>query len=294
MTWTRREVLMTIAAAAAADGAIAASVRLPTAFIPHGGGPWPVLSMPYFTGAGESRSLSDYMKSIAKVCPVQPRALLVISAHWEEAVPTVSTSPAPPLLFDYSGFPKAAYQLEWAAPGDPDLAARVRTLLGAAGFETAENASRGYDHGTFIPLLLAWPDAGIPTVQLSLKASLDPEEHLAMGRALAPLRDQGVFVIGSGNSWHNLPELMNPTARIKSDADAFDRWLADVVTLPESQRDERLRRWQEAPSARLCHPREEHLVPLMVVAGAAGADAGVVAWSGSMRGKRISAHHFGV
>jgi aromatic ring-opening dioxygenase catalytic subunit (LigB family) len=200
------------------------------------------------------------------------------------------TAAAPPLLFDYYGFPPESYELTWPAPGAPELAARVRELLGNAGFASAENATRGFDHGTFVPLKLTYPNAEIPTLQLSLKTGLDPREHLAIGRALAPLRDEGVFIIGSGLSYHNLRGLGPP---FRPAASAFDAWLRESVTLKAEARDERLCDWQSAPSARTAHPREDHLLPLMVVAGAAGADVGRVAYHGSLNGIEISGYDFG-
>jgi hypothetical protein len=168
-----------------------ASTAMPTAFIPHGGGPWPVLSMSGMP-ADETQSLAADMRSIATAPQRRPRALLVISAHWETPTLTVNTGPAPGMYYDYGGFPEAAYQLEWPAPGDPELAAEVRALLDHAGMPCAEDRQRGYDHGTFIPLMLAYPQADVPVVQLSLRRGLDPAEHLAIGEALAPLREQGV------------------------------------------------------------------------------------------------------
>jgi aromatic ring-opening dioxygenase catalytic subunit (LigB family) len=195
--------------------------------------------------------------------------LLVISAHWEERLPTVSTHPSPSLLFDYGGFPPAAYQLTWPAPGEPALAGRVQSLLEAAGIPSAADHQRGYDHGTFVPLKLAYPKAQVPVVQLSLQHGLDPHQHLAIGQAIAPLRDEGVFIIGSGMTFHNMRGF-GPQGRDASLA--FDTWLDDIMTLPAAQRNAALGDWSKAPAARLAHPREEHLLPLMVVAGAAGED----------------------
>jgi aromatic ring-opening dioxygenase catalytic subunit (LigB family) len=202
----------------------------------------------------------------------------------------VTTAQKPPLLFDYYGFPAESYQLTWPAPGEPALAARVRQLLDEAGITTAESGQRGFDHGTFVPLKLAYPDAEVPTVQLSLKAGLEPSEHLAIGRALAPLRDEGVFIIGSGMSYHNMRG-MGPQGRPW--AATFDAWLRDAVTKPAAERDARLAAWDTAPAARSAHPREEHLLPLMVVAGAAGNDLGRVAYRGTLMGLELSGYAFG-
>lgn len=261
--------------------------RMPTSFVPHGGGPWPVLPL-HGTDPTETRELAAYLRSIGDV--PRPRALLVVSAHWEESQVTVNTGPAPGMLYDYGGFPADAYTLRWPAPGAPDVAEEVRDLLAGSGIDSRTNATRGFDHGTFIPLMLAYPEADVPVVQLSLERGLDPEAHLAMGRALAPLRDRGVQLIGSGNSFHNLRAFFadDPEAVLRSER--FDAWLAETLASPD--RDARLARWDEAPDARFCHPREEHLIPLMVVAGAAD-EPGRVEWTGTTFGKRVSAHHFG-
>jgi aromatic ring-opening dioxygenase catalytic subunit (LigB family) len=267
----------------------AATQRVPVVFVPHGGGPWPFVPTGIGTEA-EQAELADYLRSVAQLPAVAPRAVLLISAHWEEAEPTVQTSPAPPLLFDYYGFPEASYQLTWPAPGDAVLGTRVRELLQSAGIASAENAERGFDHGAFVPLKLAYPEAQVPTVQLSLKRGLDPKEHLAIGRALAPLRDEGVFIVGSGMTYHNLRAF---GGQGRPAASAFDAWLRETMLLEPAQRDARLSEWHAAPAARLAHPREEHLLPLMVVAGAAGSDRGRVAYRGKILGLELSAYDFG-
>lgn len=265
------------------------SPRLPVVFLPHGGGPWPFVKVNIGSGP-EKQALTRYLESVAQMPPTPPRALLVISAHWEEPRPTVMTGANPPLLFDYYGFPEESYQLTWPAAGSPEVATRVLQLLADAGIEATGNAERGFDHGTFVPLKLTYPDAHIPTLQLSLKAGLDPREHLALGRALAPLRDEGVFIIGSGMTFHNMRGF-GPQGRAASAA--FDAWLRDTTPRAPSERDERLAKWVEAPAARIAHPREEHLLPLMVVAGAAGPDRGRVAYHDTFMGVELSAHAFG-
>jgi aromatic ring-opening dioxygenase catalytic subunit (LigB family) len=167
----------------------------------------------------------------------------------------------------------------------------VQDLLGSAGFKTATDPQRGFDHGTFVPLKLAYPDAEVPTIQLSLKAGLDPAEHLAIGRALAPLRDEGVFIIGSGMTFHNLRAFRDP--RSQPVAETFDAWLREAATAEPAERDKQLVSWSLAPAARAAHPREEHLLPLMVIAGAAGADRGKIAYNGTFAGLRLSAYHYG-
>jgi aromatic ring-opening dioxygenase catalytic subunit (LigB family) len=261
---------------------------MPVAYLPHGGGPWPFvdLGLPRH----EVDALAEYLRSLRSLPKISPAALLVVSAHWEAPVPTVMTRPRPPMLYDYYGFPPAAYELVWPTPGEPELAERVQALLGQAGIPSASDDQRGFDHGTFIPLMLTYPDADVPTVQLSLKAGLDPQEHLAIGRALAPLRDEGVFILGSGMSFHNMRAFGSPRAR--EPAEAFDAWLSATMTLDPDARDRALLAWADAPAARIAHPREEHLLPLMVIAGAAATDRGSAGYSGTFMGARISAYHF--
>ena len=273
------------------DGrATAKGTRMPVVYLPHGGGPWPFVQ----TGIGDKSELDGlaaYLRSIRQLPPTPPKALLVVSAHWEEAQPTVMTGERPPMLYDYYGFPPESYSITWPAPGAPVVAARVRHLLDAAGFKSAANGERGFDHGTFVPLKLAFPEAAIPTVQLSLQEGLDPETHLAVGRALAPLRDEGVFIVGSGMTFHNMRAFRDGTGR--STSETFDAWLGETVKLPAAERDRRLARWSSAPAGRLAHPREEHLLPLMVVAGAAGEDVGSITFSGMTLGVRVSGYQFG-
>ncbi len=267
------------------------NVRMPTMFVPHGGGAWPFVDMGDFIRTEDIEVLRAFFAELPKALPVPPKALLVVSAHWEAAVPTVMTSPHPPILYDYYGFPPEAYAIEWPAPGDPVLAARVVELLERAGIATSTDASRGFDHGTFIPFKVSWPRADVPAIQLSLKVGLDPAEHLAIGRALAPLRDEGVLILGSGMSFHNLRMFRSPSApRV---AASFDQWLGEAATAAPEERARRLVAWKSAPEARAAHPREEHLLPLMVVAGAAGDDVGRATFRDDWMGVRISAFQYG-
>ncbi|MBA3464664.1 MAG: dioxygenase [Deltaproteobacteria bacterium] len=299
---TRRQVIVGGAAAAAAIGGVVAATgtrgdestkaptaRMPVAYLPHGGGPWPWVDLG-FDKQGDL-DLRAYLESVSALPATPPKALLVISAHWEQAVPTVMTAARPPMLYDYYGFPPESYEIQWPAPGAPAVASRVQELLRVAGIASAADPQRGFDHGTFVPLKLVYPDATIPTVQLSLVAGLDPAEHIAIGRALAPLRDEGVFIVGSGMSYHNMRGFRDPKARPISEE--FDAWLRAAATAPAAQREKMLASWASAPSARAAHPREEHLLPLMVIAGAAGEDAGVVAYNGKYAGLRLSAYHYG-
>jgi len=165
----------------------------------------------------------------------------------------------------------------------------VRELLVGAGFPAAEDPERGYDHGVFVPLKLVIPDADIPVVTLSLRADLDPEAHLAAGRALKPLRDEGVLIVGSGMSWHNMRGF-SPAFTAKSQA--FDAWLADALADP-ARRDEALRGWDQGPYAREAHPREEHLAPLFVAAGAADGEPGRQAFHDVAMDVALSGYEFG-
>ena len=263
--------------------------RLPTVFIPHGGGPFPYMEWrPSDMWAG----LTAYLKRLPQDIGATPKAILIVSAHWEEADFTVQTKPSPALFYDYYGFPENTYQLSWPAPGAPDVAARVIELAKAAGIAVREDNSRDFDHGVFIPMLLAFPEARIPTAQLSLKKNLSPAEHVALGKALAPLRDEGVLIIGSGMSFHSIPGLMGRVSGVGEASQAFDSWLQGAV---DSGADA-LTGWAVAPGARVSHPREEHLIPLMVVAGAAGDDAGRMTWhqdSLGQTGIALSAFQYG-
>jgi aromatic ring-opening dioxygenase catalytic subunit (LigB family) len=271
------------------------SARMPTLYLPHGGGPWPWMDMRPFLGDDEKQALTAYLEGLVAQLPRRPRAMVVVSAHWETPVPTVTTNPRPPIYYDYYGFPPETYDIPWPAPGEPRLAARVRALLEAAGFPTASDPERGYDHGTFVPLKLTFPEADMPTIQLSLEEGLDSARHIAIGRALQPLREEDVLLVGSGMSFHNMRAFQAriPRAVLAAQSEAFDAWLRQVVTLEPATRDAELTRWQAAPSARFAHPREEHLLPLMVMAGAAGEDLGRVAFRHAFAGAHITGVHFG-
>lgn len=261
----------------------------PTFFINHGGGPC------FFLQPGPMRAawhdLETYLQEFANTLAEPPRALLVISGHWEEAMPTVNTAPRPPLLFDYGGFPEDTYRLTWPAPGAPSLANRVRTLLSEAGIPSGSEGVRGWDHGVFVPLKVMYPAATIPLVQLSLQHGLDPEAHLAIGRALKPLRDEGVLILGSGQSYHNMHGFSGRVAP-DSKADAFDAWLRAAM-VDGRKRDTALVNWAQAPGARDAQPHEDHLLPLMVAAGAATGEPGTVHFHGHVLDKPVSGFRFG-
>jgi aromatic ring-opening dioxygenase catalytic subunit (LigB family) len=231
-----------------------------------------------------------FLEGLAATLPEPPKAILVISGHWEEPAFTASAAARPELIFDYSGFPEHTYRLTWPAPGSPELAGRAADLLKQAGLPAAASAGRGFDHGVFVPLKVAFPEARIPVVSLSLAASLDPALHLAAGRALATLRDEGVLIVGSGMSFHNLRGYFRPETLER--ARAFDSWLTRAVESPAAARDDLLTGWREAPFAAYAHPREEHLIPLMVAAGAGGDAPGSRIFTDEPMGAAISAYRF--
>ncbi len=266
------------------------NARQPTIFLPHGGGPCFWIDMPAPFGRTAWDGLRHHLEGVVASLPEPPRAFLVCTAHWEEEAPTVSVNPAPGMIFDYYGFPPHTYQLGYPAPGAPAIGERALALMAAAGLAPAADSERGFDHGVFVPFIIVDPKASIPVVMLSLRNDLDPEFHLDVGRALTPLRDEGVVIVGSGMSYHNLRRFRDGDGEASV---VFDGWLAETATAPQPERDQRLGRWDEAPMARQCHPREEHLLPLMVAAGAAGQSVGKVDFRDEILGKTISGFHFG-
>jgi aromatic ring-opening dioxygenase catalytic subunit (LigB family) len=246
--------------------------RLPTFLISHGGGPWPWIKdlLP-----GDWTRLERSLQSIPDEIAATPRAVLVVSAHWESRVFTVQGQAKPQMYYDYGGFPEFTYHLQYPAPGSPEVATRALELLEGAGISAARDDRRGFDHGMFAPMYVAYPKADVPMLQLSLRSGLDPAGHLAAGRALAPLRDEGVLIIASGvPTFHDLRSF-GPAARVP--ATEFDGWLTEtIVRHAGAERTARLMHWEAAPSARRAHPREEHLIPVMVAVGAAEDEPGTL------------------
>ncbi len=262
--------------------------RLPTYFLSHGGGPWPWMT-------GEFRSRFDQLElslgAMRAELAEAPKAVLVVSGHWEEDGFAISSGAQPGMVFDYYGFPEYLYHIRYGAPGSPELAQRVHGLLTAAGFDAKLDPTRGFDHGTFSMMKPLYPEERMPVVQLSLDAKLDPALHVAAGRALAALRDEGVLIVGSGLSYHNLREMRGNGGQEPSRR--FDAWLQQVLleASPET-RAQQLIHWTDAPSARAAHPREDHLIPLMVAVGAAGDEAGALTYHQSDFGGCITASSF--
>lgn len=263
---------------------------MPTFFVPHGAGPCFFMD---WNPADTWDRMAAFLKSIEATLPARPSAIVLVSGHWLEPQFSVTGGAQPGLIYDYRGFPAHTYELRYPAPGSPELADRVTRLLGQAGIGHAQDAQRGFDHGMFIPLKVMFPKADIPVVQLSLRHDLDPRAHLEAGRALAPLREEGVLIIGSGMSFHNMRGYGD--ARFSPISDEFDAWLTGAVESEPTQRDVLLERWEQAPQARLCHPPggEEHLIPLMVAAGAAADSPGLKVYSERVMQTTLSAFRFG-
>ncbi len=265
--------------------------RTPAYYIPHGGGPCFFMD---WSPPDTWNTLGAWLRALPSELETAPAALLVVSAHWVEEEFTVLSKPEPELLYDYYGFPEHTYELSWPAPTAPEFEPKLRRLLDAAGIPYASDPERDFDHGVFIPGLLSFPQADVPVLQISLRRGFDPAAHLALGRALAPLRDEGVLILGSGMSFHNMRAFHYGDNELIPGSEEFDVWLREAVvgTSPE-ERARRLSDWERVPGGRFAHPYEDHLLPLMVTAGAAGADAGAVAFSCRAMGAPLVAFRFG-
>lgn len=238
------------------------AARQPTFYIPHGGGPCFFIPDP----ANHWTGMEAFLRSLPSRLPAAPAAILLVSAHWETRGFQLTGGNSPGLIYDYYGFPPETYAIRYGPPGAPALAEEVAQSLRGAGIQAEVDASRGFDHGTFVPLKVAFPDAQIPVVEMSVERDLDPELHLRAGRALAALREEGVLIIGSGMSFHDLKAFGDQ--RFTDPSLAFDHWLTSAIEQPANERFETLQRWTHAPGGKAAHPTAEHLIPLMVVAGA--------------------------
>ncbi|AXB79272.1 class III extradiol ring-cleavage dioxygenase [Novosphingobium sp. P6W] len=270
----------------------ASGTQMPTFFIPHGGGPCFFMDWTAMGGPADTWHKTEaWLRALVSTLPEKPKGIVVISGHWEEPAFTASAAVEPGMIYDYYGFPPHTYELKYPAPGAPGLAERIVSLLTDAGLSARTDAARGFDHGVFVPFLLIDPEASIPVVPLSLKADLDPAEHIAAGRALAPLRDEGILIVGSGMSYHNMRGFRTPAATRPSAV--FDQWLTGAVEAAPQEREANLTGWADAPAGRLSHPREEHLLPLMVAAGAGADSPGVKVFGDNVMMADISAYRFG-
>ncbi|WP_417690266.1 DODA-type extradiol aromatic ring-opening family dioxygenase [Pseudidiomarina sp.] len=234
-------------------------------FVSHGGGPLPLLGDP------QHQELVAQLQGISEQLE-KPKAILVVSAHWEAETPTVTTAESPGLLYDYYGFPSESYEIQYPAQGHPALAHQVLTTLAQHDIAATADDQRSLDHGVFVPLKLMYPDADIPVIQVSLMHNLDPQQHIALGKALAAINNEGLLILGSGFSFHNMKAFFAPQDPETEKRNlAFENWLKDTLMrtdISEDDREQRLINWAEAPEARFCHPCEEHLMPLLVCYGA--------------------------
>jgi aromatic ring-opening dioxygenase catalytic subunit (LigB family) len=266
------------------------AARQPVFFIPHGGGPCFFMDWnPADTWVG----MGKFLRGLAATLPQQPEAIVLVSAHWMAPQFRVTGHARPELIYDYHGFPAHTYELTYPAPGQPELAAQLVQLLNAEGAAAQIDTKRGFDHGMFIPLKVMLPEADIPVIQLSLRQDLDPQAHLQAGRALSSLRDQNILIVASGMSFHNMRAYGD--SRFSTISDEFDKWLTDAVQSPAAEREQLLQNWAAAPHAHLCHPQgdEEHLIPLLIAAGAAGEEPGQKIYSERVMKTTISAFRFG-
>ena len=254
-------------------------------YLPHGGGP-------SFFMTGERKRMyqptEDFLRGLRSMLPAAPAAILIATAHWETAVPSFTGGQQPKLIYDYHGFPPETYELRYGAPGHPELAARAAALIRNAGYPAVVDPQYGWDHGVFIPLKVMFPDADIPVVAMSLHASLDPALHCALGAALRSLRDDGVLIVGSGMSYHNLGNFIAAAPA----SHAFHDWLDSALSGDRVERSQRLARWSSAPGGRASHPREEHLMPLMVASGAGSDLPARRLWRGSVGPSCLAAWAF--
>jgi len=255
-------------------------------FLSHGGGPLPLLGDP------AHQSMLTVLNELTATL-ARPKAIVVISAHWEEQQPTVTSAKSPSLLYDYYGFPEEAYKINYPASGFPELANKITDLLVKQGINAKQDNQRGFDHGLFVPLKLMYPLADIPCIQLSLVHTLDAKEHILIGKCLVDLKHDNVLIIGSGFSFHNLNEFFRPTTQATQAMNrAFEEWLQDTCCnsqYNEQQREQRLIDWTNAPGASFCHPRAEHLLPLMVCYGAAVSPA-IRVFNFEIMGKKVSTY----
>lgn len=257
------------------------ATRMPAMYLPHGGGP-------SFFMTGERKRMyqatEDFLRGVRSTLPAPPTSILVVTAHWEAEVPSFTGGMQPELIYDYYGFPPETYELQYKAPGRPGLAAKAAALLQGAGYDAKVDPTYGWDHGVFIPLKVMFPDADVPVVAMSLQVSLDPVLHCNLGKALRPLRDEGVLLVGSGMSYHNLRNFIHGGPASLE----FHNWLDDALEGNWAERTRQLALWGSAPGGRASHPREEHLMPLMVASGAGSDVPARKMWAGMVGPTQLS------
>jgi len=260
-------------------------IKMPAMYLPHGGGP-----SFFMTGERKLRyqAPEDFLRTIHSTLPATPKAILIVTAHWETHIPTFTGGASPALIYDYYGFPPETYQIQYPAPGEPEVAKRAAELLQQAGFPVQVDNDYGWDHGVFIPLKVMFPEADVPVVAMSIHPSLDPVLHCKLGQALSRLRDEGVLVIGSGMSFHNLRNFSQGGPA----SEQFHTWLDLALSGNQAERTERLMHWSTAPGGAESHPREEHLIPLMVASGAGSDAPGRRMWAGMVGPTHLGAWVF--
>lgn len=254
-------------------------------YFSHGGGPLPIL------GDQSHKKMVQFMKDLPQRL-VKPTAIVVFSAHWEERIIAVQSAEAPEMYYDYYGFPEEAYKIVYPCSGAPDLAKRIADLLSQNGLESKLDERRPYDHGSYIPLMLMYPEADIPVIQVSLCHNLNPETHLRMGEALRPLLDENILFIGSGFSFHNMRQFFMSDQKVEDPQNSsFQDALVEICcgAVKYMDRREQLINWESISGARYCHPREEHLLPLHVCVGL-GEGIGEKIFDDYIIGKRATAY----
>ena len=250
-------------------------MKFPTIFVNHGGGPLPLMGRQPAIVQQMKDIITTHLPSVTnngqqQQTNVKPKAIVVVSAHWESDPVKIASSPQPSMYYDYGGFPPETYEYKYDAPGSPELATKIQRLLQEDGLKSELDDSRGYDHGVFIPLMVMFPEADVPVVCVSLHSSLDAERNMKIGTALSKLREEeeDILIIGSGYTFHNMRALMNPGDSSRNASKEFNIWLKNTIMDGDVNK---LKDWQhQAPFANICHPRCEHLLPLFVVAAAAG------------------------
>ncbi len=253
-------------------------------YFSHGGGPLPILGDP------GHRAMNRFMKSLPNEIR-KPEAIVVFSAHWEQREVTIQAGESPNMVYDYFGFPEQAYSIKYPAEGNPELAQRISKILAENKIEHKLDSKRGFDHGLYIPLMMMYPEADIPCLQVSLISGLDEKAHIDLGKAMRQLLNENILFIGSGFSFHNLREFSFDGSNSKDARnDEFQDWLISAIAseMTEDERIKKLMNWEEVPSARYCHPRSEHLLPLHVCAGLAGGQ-GKTIFDDYIAGKRAVA-----
>lgn len=259
------------------------AVLAPAVFVNHGGGPMPLL------GDKDHVGLTNFLRhDLQKHVDFKNlKAIILVTAHWEESKVTISSGKQHNLYFDYYGFPPESYKYTYPAQGDPILAGRIQEALKKSGLDAKLDPKRGWDHGVFVPMMLINPEANIPIVQISVLSSQDPEEHYKLGQVMHQFRKEGVAIIGSGMSYHNMREFMYSRNLQKVVNKEFDDFLNEVCTADdETIRKKGFISWREQPGASEAHPPRaaEHFMPLVVIAGAGGSKAGQRIFNWDMSG----------